>query len=327
MVEQPYAHVNVELQAAVSQRLSAKMPKAPLLVFGAPPPAVLEPHPRDGVAAYAPTSADEHSSLPLIWVGSDESPALLLLLLSRQTPAFAHFDPRSGVFSARAQEGEQAASRLLRRRYALVSRAAEAHVFGLVVGTLGVAGFTRQIAELRSAILASGKRCHTFLVGRPTPAKLANFPECGCFVMVACPWTTLVDGREYLAPLVTPFEAMLALSGADWPTNGGYTTGFTVAPPAPALHDSQRPMDDLEAGGATQLALRPGMQVAGRAVNGELVDSAAEFLAQRVHYRGMLPTAGDREEAPTTIIEGSSGRAAAYSHEVSTKTFDTAPTR
>lgn len=55
------------------------------------------------------------------------------------------------------------------------------------------------------------------LMGRPNPAKLANFPECDVFVLVACAQTVLLDSKEYLAPLITPFEAELAfVEGREW---------------------------------------------------------------------------------------------------------------
>jgi diphthamide biosynthesis protein 2 len=55
------------------------------------------------------------------------------------------------------------------------------------------------------------------VMGRPNPAKLANFPECDVFVLIACAQTILLDSKEYLAPLITPFEAELAfVEGREW---------------------------------------------------------------------------------------------------------------
>jgi diphthamide biosynthesis protein 2 len=63
----------------------------------------------------------------------------------------------------------------------------------------------------------AGKKSYTMLMGRPNPAKLANFPECDVFVLVACAQTVLLDSKEYLAPLITPFEAELAfVEGKEW---------------------------------------------------------------------------------------------------------------
>ena len=48
-------------------------------------------------------------------------------------------------------------------------------------------------------------------------AKLANFPEIDVFVLVACPETCLIDGKDYLQPIITPFEFEIACGkGTQW---------------------------------------------------------------------------------------------------------------
>ena len=53
------------------------------------------------------------------------------------------------------------------------------------MGTLGVAGFLEAAEEVRRLARAAGKRTYTLLMGKPNPAKLANFPEVEVFVMIA----------------------------------------------------------------------------------------------------------------------------------------------
>lgn len=72
---------------------------------------------------------------------------------------------------------------------------------------------------------SAGKRTYTFLMGKPGPAKLANFPEVEVFVLVADPEGLVLDSREYYAPLITPWEAHLAFTpGASW--TASYRTDF-----------------------------------------------------------------------------------------------------
>ena len=72
----------------------------------------------------------------------------------------------------------------------------------------------------------AGKKTYTMLMGKPSPAKLANLPEVEVFVMVADPQGMILDSKEYYAPIITPFEAYLAFSGeADW--DGSYNLDFT----------------------------------------------------------------------------------------------------
>ena len=58
---------------------------------------------------------------------------------------------------------------------------------GIVVGTLGVAGYREAVDAVRALARRAGKRTYTLLVGKPSPAKLANFPEVEVFVLVADP--------------------------------------------------------------------------------------------------------------------------------------------
>ncbi|KAJ1529130.1 Diphthamide biosynthesis protein 2, partial [Cladochytrium tenue] len=67
--------------------------------------------------------------------------------------------------------------------------------------------------HLKRLILARGKKPYVVSVGRPTPAKLANFPDVGAFVLVACRENSLLlDQRDLLQPVVTPFELDAALA-------------------------------------------------------------------------------------------------------------------
>ena len=56
-------------------------------------------------------------------------------------------------------------------------QARDASIVGVLVGTLGAAGYGDAVAALRAAAAAAGKKSYTLLVGKPSPAKLANFPE------------------------------------------------------------------------------------------------------------------------------------------------------
>lgn len=68
---------------------------------------------------------------------------------------------------------------------------------GILVGTLGVAGFLQAAERIRGLAQAAGKKTYTILMGKPSPAKLANFPEVEVFVLVADPQVTP------LLPLIT----------------------------------------------------------------------------------------------------------------------------
>lgn len=46
---------------------------------------------------------------------------------------------------------------------------------------VGAAGYLHMIHQMKELITKAGKKAYTFVMGRPNPAKLANFPEASDF--------------------------------------------------------------------------------------------------------------------------------------------------
>ncbi len=182
-----------------------------------------------------PEAEGEGAPAPrFVWVGAEDSAALLAYQMAHPEGEWHVYNPEKESAVEPAAEaggppqlrncGMEASARL-RRRYYLVQRAREGAIFGILVGTLGVKGYGRAIDRLRRKIEESGRRSYTFSVGRITPSKLANFPEVDVFVLVSCPQCSLLDSREFYAPVITPYEAELALDeGNAWP--GNYSLDF-----------------------------------------------------------------------------------------------------
>ncbi|GAB4832775.1 hypothetical protein Ancab_006791 [Ancistrocladus abbreviatus] len=224
--------------------------------------------------------------------------------------------------------------RMLKRRYYLVEKAKDANIIGILVGTLGVAGYLHMIHQMKELITRAGKKAYTLVMGRPNPAKLANFPECDIFVYVSCEQTALLDSKDFLAPVITPFEAILAFSrGSQW--TGAYTVQFrnlmssSLESPTPSsearfsffqggyveeLDDKECSNDKEEVfalAAATEKALRvhdkyPHLPVKGNAKSG------AEYLAAR-SYQGL--DVHDDSSLPGPFLIGRTGKASGYEDE------------
>ena len=165
-----------------------------------------------------PSGASELSRCAFVWVGRGESPSLTqaLSVLHGRCRGVAQFDPESSGLASEAA-GSGVVARVVKRRRFLIEKARESRVIGIVAGTLGVAGYLAAIAELRALIKRSGRKSYTVVAGKPHPQKLANFPEIETFVLVSCEHAALVDGRDYLQPVITPWEAQVAFThGAHW---------------------------------------------------------------------------------------------------------------
>lgn len=123
--------------------------------------------------------------------------------------------------TGQTQDQGAKAGRLRARRLYLIERARDARVVGLLAGTLGVARHREALAHLRKLTEAAGKRSYVLAVGKPTPAKLANFPEMDVFVLLACPLGALAPQPSggFFRPVLTPCELEAACNPA-WPPPG-----------------------------------------------------------------------------------------------------------
>ncbi|CAG8474560.1 7059_t:CDS:10 [Ambispora gerdemannii] len=132
------------------------------------------------------------------------------------------------TYNPQTREGRQETlqvNRALMKRYYMVQKAKDADVIGIVVGTLGVASYLTIISHLKKLITRAGKKAYTFVMGKLNVAKMANFMEIDCYVLVACPENSLIDSKEFYRPIVTPFELEIALDSSK-PWTGEYVTDF-----------------------------------------------------------------------------------------------------
>ncbi|KAJ7764908.1 putative diphthamide synthesis protein-domain-containing protein [Mycena metata] len=171
--------------------------------------------------SQTPPAADpEPDSSSIIYIGP-ESLALTNLLLTHSMSSVYSYDPL--IKLARLESART--NRLLMRRYATVQKARDADVFGILVGTLGVSSYLPLIKHLRAILSRAQKKSYTVSVGKLNPSKLANFMEIECFVLVACPENSVVEARDFLRPIITPYELEVALQ-AEQSWTGRYVLDF-----------------------------------------------------------------------------------------------------
>ncbi|KAI0370673.1 diphthamide biosynthesis protein [Pilatotrama ljubarskyi] len=211
-----YAHRADDVIAELRQRLPSTR------VLHTPIPLVAHPSPSGQQRTSSSLPESGHPDQPtleetsqddaspeqsvILYIGG-ESLTLTNLLLTHSSYEVYSYDPHTRA--TRLESGRT--NKLLMRRYAVVQKARDADVIGILVGTLGVANYLPLIAHLRDIIKKAHKKSYTISVGKPNPAKLANFLEIECFVLVACPENSLLDAKEFLRPIVTPYELEVAL--------------------------------------------------------------------------------------------------------------------
>ncbi|CAG8603074.1 10714_t:CDS:10 [Paraglomus occultum] len=151
----------------------------------------------------------------------DESLTLTNLIMTLNKCKFYTYNPKT---RAGRQETFQVNKALMKRFY-LIQKAKDANVIGIVVGTLGIASYMTILSRLKNLIRKTGRKSYTFAMGKLNIAKMANFMEIDCYVLVTCPENSLIDSKEFYHPIVTPFELEIALDRSkEW--TGEYITDF-----------------------------------------------------------------------------------------------------
>ncbi|XP_032073126.1 2-(3-amino-3-carboxypropyl)histidine synthase subunit 2 [Thamnophis elegans] len=267
---------------------------------------------------------DEHHGLEnysMFYIGSEGAELTNFMLSWNQCP-FSSFDPRTGQGRCETLD----VNRALRRRLYLVERTRDAQVVGIVVGTLGVEDYLSVLEHLRQIIHRAGKRAYTLAVGKPNPAKLANFPEVDIFVLVACPQNSLLNSTDFYRPLITPYELEIACNPArTW--TGRYVTDFrhllpgacdhvvfpektNIEPSISLITGQLRSIDpsliDAEPNSDTTVMCRNHVQTVSQ------ISPAASFLESR-SWRGLEQQLGQTEVKKAIV--GRRGIAIAYEDE------------
>ena len=116
----------------------------------------------------------------------------------------------------------------LKRRFFLTQKARSAQVFGILVSShvSYSSNVIRIIKVVQQKIQHSLRQnggedaassCYILAVGKINPAKLANFAEIDCFVLISCEQTSLLENeRDYHVPVITPLELDIALGYQNW---------------------------------------------------------------------------------------------------------------
>ncbi|XP_075229884.1 2-(3-amino-3-carboxypropyl)histidine synthase subunit 2-like isoform X6 [Lycorma delicatula] len=103
-----------------------------------------------------------------------ESPFVLVLVFD---VGYSHHMRNMCCYSGNGQLEPVDIGKTLQRCWYFIEKLRDAKTVGIIVGTLGVNGFLEAIRRVSTLIRRKGKKCYVISIGKPTVAKLANFPE------------------------------------------------------------------------------------------------------------------------------------------------------
>nr|XP_028563765.1 2-(3-amino-3-carboxypropyl)histidine synthase subunit 1 isoform X1 [Podarcis muralis] len=147
----------------------------------------------------------------IIYLGDGRFHLESIMIANPGIPAY-RYDPYSKVFSQEHYGHE----RMQRTRKEAIREASRAGKWGLILGTLGRQGSPAILEHLESTLRSLGRPYIRLLLSEIFPGKLQLFPDVEAWVQVACPRLSIDWGEAFGRPLLTPYEAAVALQQVQW---------------------------------------------------------------------------------------------------------------
>ncbi len=97
-------------------------------------------------------------------------------------------------------------SQFLKKRHALIFKASQGHIFGIVISTKKGQSRKKEALEIREYLKGKGKVTYMFIADEIRPEILHG---CDAYVICACPRIALDDAALYEKPVLTPREVGL----------------------------------------------------------------------------------------------------------------------
>ncbi|XP_071946590.1 2-(3-amino-3-carboxypropyl)histidine synthase subunit 1-like [Antedon mediterranea] len=147
----------------------------------------------------------------IIYLGDGRFHLEAIMIANPNIKAF-RYDPYSKVFSQEHYETE----RMHNIRQTAIAKARQANKFGLILGTLGRQGAPKVLQHLEERLKSCGLDYILVLLSEIFPDKLKIFKDVDAWVQVACPRLSIDWGYAFDKPLLTPYEASVALKDIEW---------------------------------------------------------------------------------------------------------------
>ncbi|XP_060114709.1 2-(3-amino-3-carboxypropyl)histidine synthase subunit 1 [Heteronotia binoei] len=147
----------------------------------------------------------------IVYLGDGRFHLESIMIANPGIPAY-RYDPYSKVFSQEHYDHE----RMQDSRKEAIRKASRASKWGLILGTLGRQGSPAILQHLESRLQALKLPFVRLLLSEIFPGKLQLFPDVEAWVQVACPRLSIDWGEAFDKPLLTPYEAAVALRQVAW---------------------------------------------------------------------------------------------------------------
>ncbi|KAI2631833.1 diphthamide biosynthesis protein [Hypoxylon sp. NC1633] len=165
----------------------------------------------------------------ILYLGDGRFHLESVMIHNPTTPAY-RYDP----YSRRLTRETYGHAEMQAQRRSAINAARRARRWGLILGTLGRQGNAATLAMVERRLAERDPGAPppvTLLLSEIFPGKLAAMPDVECWVQVACPRLSIDWGHAFPRPLLTPYEALVALGERKgWDEDVGVGGGGGVYP-------------------------------------------------------------------------------------------------
>lgn len=147
----------------------------------------------------------------LVYLGDGRFHLESIMISNPQIPAY-RYDPYSKIFTQEKYDHD----RMKEVRRVAILQASSAKKFGLILGTLGRQGSPKIMDYLRESMEKLGVEYVVVLLSEIFPEKLKLFEDVDAWIQIACPRLSIDWGSAFSKPLLTTYEASVALQLAQW---------------------------------------------------------------------------------------------------------------
>lgn len=147
----------------------------------------------------------------IVYIGDGRFHLESIMIANPSVQAF-QYDPYSKVFSREYYEHDQ----MKATRRGAILQASGAKRFGIILGTLGRQGNPKILDFLQDSLRKVGIDFIVVLLSEVFPDKLKLFKDVDVWVQIACPRLSIDWGTAFNKPLLTPYEASVALGMVEW---------------------------------------------------------------------------------------------------------------
>lgn len=158
----------------------------------------------------SPRLRDEEHVDCILYLGDGRFHLESAMIHNPTIPAY-RYDPYSRRLTHETYNHDE----MLSMRSRALSQARGARKWGLILGSLGRQGNPHTMTLIENHLKERGIPWVNLLLSEIFPGKLAMMSDVECWVQVACPRLSIDWGYAFPRPLLTPYEALVALGGRE----------------------------------------------------------------------------------------------------------------